>query len=1097
MKIGRIIGRSTRVLIAAGLFFAVIAIVCWPSSTYAEGPGKKASKLSSRLQILAEPDSHLGYAMTGVRTLNVAPEGPGSLIRNEFAELLVYVRTSDITPATLDALNDAGATIVHVAEEYQTITAYIAPQDLTVVAELDAVQSVKEEIQPYVTQSSLVLGVRNPAMPNRTADGCIPAALSEGYAQLGVDEVRETFGLDGTGITVGVLSDSYDNYDYAAAGAPPATNATTNIATGNLPGPGNPCGHALDVHVIKEGPASSDEGRAMLQIVHDLAPGAELAFATAYGGIFDFADQIRNLRSVAGADVIVDDIQYFIEPYFQDGPIAQAIAEVTADGAVYVTFAGNEHYELNDKAIGSYETPAFRPAACPSDLRLYGKLHVPQLEGDCHDFNAGPEIDSMNTFTLEVGGILFVNLQWAEPWYGVETDLDFYLIDDEGQVLGSPATDDNLAIQIPQEQIYYENLTGAQQTVHLVVNRFAGTATPRLKYVLIQDTEGILGADLTQAEGEDILGPTIFGHSSSTHAITVGAIEYNVGHVPQNFSSHGFPIHYFQPITAGFAAAALPQPEIRLKPDIVATNGGCTTFFGWQNDPSDCYRFYGTSAAAPHAAAVAALMLQRAHQHGISLTHRQIESMLEQSAQPVPGGTEASVGAGLIDAVAAVNQVVALPNLALTHSASHASISPGDVLTYTLVVRNNGSAEATDVVIMSTLPPETTVVAVSDGTAQEAQTILWSIPTLAAGTSQTHTVEVSVNEGLLQGSILAAVSRASAAQAISVTAGVDVSVYVDALQVWVTSSADGQPVTPGTVVTYTATFVNYLPQQVTGVTLESILPAELQYVEGSSTITLGSIVYDFETGTQAWSVGAEDGTPPMNWELGIPVRIAPPYTGKCTVWCFGGGPDQDHTPGMGLAAWGTDLDDLYSNGIVTGVALYSPIFDFSAQTGIQLSYWEWLESENNHYDTVSLQYSLGAGEWTTVWSSAEEDTRIDHVWSQTVQDAAYADQQPLVQWRWLLVTDGESGQFGGWYLDDVSITYSGVDQPVEGGTPPSLVSAEHGYSLAPNQTLTVTFAIELAESLPAEVEQLVYTLQGSADGQTAVTVPLTLEVMRP
>src|SRR5205807_9263943 len=84
----------------------------------------------------------------------------------------------------------------------------------------------------------------------------------------------------------------------------------------------------------------SDEGIAMMEIVHDLAPGANIIFATASTGVTNFANNILALRA-AGAKVIVDDFTYFNEGVFQDGPIAQAVNQVTASGAIYFSSAAN------------------------------------------------------------------------------------------------------------------------------------------------------------------------------------------------------------------------------------------------------------------------------------------------------------------------------------------------------------------------------------------------------------------------------------------------------------------------------------------------------------------------------------------------------------------------------------------------------------------------------------------------------------------------------------------------------------------------------------------------------------------------------------
>ena len=110
---------------------------------------------------------------------------------------------------------------------------------------------------------------------------------------------RAEFGVDGNGVKVGVLSDSFDH----ASGA--QTDTATDIASGDLPGPGNPCGNEEAVEVLTDSASGgSDEGRAMAQIVHDLAPGADLSFATAFTGTTAFANNIEALAA-AGAKVIV------------------------------------------------------------------------------------------------------------------------------------------------------------------------------------------------------------------------------------------------------------------------------------------------------------------------------------------------------------------------------------------------------------------------------------------------------------------------------------------------------------------------------------------------------------------------------------------------------------------------------------------------------------------------------------------------------------------------------------------------------------------------------------------------------------------------
>ena len=81
----------------------------------------------------------------------------------------------------------------------------------------------------------------------------------------------------------------------------------------------------------------------MLQIVHDVAPGAQLFFATADVSEAGFAANILALRDAPyNCDIIIDDVFYFDEPVFQDGIVAQAVNTVTAAGALYFSSAGNE-----------------------------------------------------------------------------------------------------------------------------------------------------------------------------------------------------------------------------------------------------------------------------------------------------------------------------------------------------------------------------------------------------------------------------------------------------------------------------------------------------------------------------------------------------------------------------------------------------------------------------------------------------------------------------------------------------------------------------------------------------------------------------------
>ena len=72
----------------------------------------------------------------------------------------------------------------------------------------------------------------------------------------------------------------------------------------------------------------------MAQIVHDVAPGARILFHTGTGGEAEMATAIRALQT-AGANIIAIDLGYPLEPFFQDGVVAQAVDEVAAKGVTF------------------------------------------------------------------------------------------------------------------------------------------------------------------------------------------------------------------------------------------------------------------------------------------------------------------------------------------------------------------------------------------------------------------------------------------------------------------------------------------------------------------------------------------------------------------------------------------------------------------------------------------------------------------------------------------------------------------------------------------------------------------------------------------
>ncbi|MCO4292177.1 S8 family serine peptidase [Solitalea sp. MAHUQ-68] len=394
-------------------------------------------------------------------------------------------------------------------------------------------------------------------------------ANTQGDAALRSNFLRNGYGLDGDSIKVGVLSDSYNTL--------PGNPAAVDVANGDLPGITNP-DFTDPVEVFGEYPFGrrSDEGRAMLQIIHDIAPKAKLAFRTGFVSAGDLAQGIRELQQ-ANCDVMVDDVTFITEPFFQDGVVTQAVNEVSALGVAYFTSAGN----FGNK---SYQA-TFNPAPSP-----------PGLTGSAHNFGGG---DVLQNISLQPGTYTIV-LQWQDPIYslgqtetGTVNDLDIYLTDDSGSTLFG-FNRDNLGGD-PIEILPF-TVTMAT-TTNILINRAAGTGNVALKYIIFRGEATINEYNAGTS--------TIIGQANAPAAFTIGAVRYSqtpaAGINPpliESYSSVGGPI----------TINGIP----RNKPDFTAPDGINTSVnlgsIDYEGDGLP--NFFGTSAAAPHAAAVAALMKQ-------------------------------------------------------------------------------------------------------------------------------------------------------------------------------------------------------------------------------------------------------------------------------------------------------------------------------------------------------------------------------------------------------------------------------------------------------------------------------------------------------
>jgi Ca2+-binding RTX toxin-like protein len=460
---------------------------------------------------------------------------------------------------------------------------------------------------------------------------------SQGDHAMLADTARTTYGFDGSGLTVGVLSDSFN----AKAGM------SGDIASGDLP---------ASTTILSDYTASgaTDEGRAMAQIVHDVAPGASIVFATAFNGMASFASNIVALAN-AGAKVIVDDVTYFYETAYQDGPIAQAIDQVVAGGAVYFAAAANN-------GRNGYEAAYSGSGTAGSYGELLAQLTTAATKG------------YMLPLTVAAGAQVILSLQWSQPaasvspGHGSQSDLDLFVVDINGNLIAQSVTRN--VNGDPIEVLGLTNSGTSAATAYVEVGLFSGIAPSDFKLMAMDNGAGAsFGAStLNLNDG------TIFGHAAAAGTIAVGAAYYAktpaYGVNPavlESYSSNGPTV-----ITYDAAGNALATPVVRSGPAIVAPDGGDTTFFYPGSNPDgDAYpNFFGTSAAAPHAAAVAALMLQA----NAALIAADIRNLMQDSARDMDDtstagfdqGFDNATGAGLLQADLALGYAATLTITATT-----------------------------------------------------------------------------------------------------------------------------------------------------------------------------------------------------------------------------------------------------------------------------------------------------------------------------------------------------------------------------------------------------------------------------------------------
>jgi PKD repeat protein len=451
------------------------------------------------------------------------------------------------------------------------VAGWVTPDRILPLAEVPSVREVRTVIQPRVRTGSVT---------------------SAGDTLLRAAELRDATGLSGAGIRVGVISDGVDSRKSAQA-------------TGDLP----PDNAGLTVLRNEVG---GDEGTAMLEIVHDIAPNASLVFHDCGWNVLEFNQAIDALAD-AGCRVIVDDIGWTDEPFFEDGVIATHVAEAVSErGVVYVSAAGND--------AGLHYQGLFR-----DDTQVRDDTH------NWHNFSSGAA-SSSNRLNVDLppGSSVTVVLEWSEPFGAASSNYDLALYSTADRSVPLAAA---LRVQDgdddPIEVLTWVNAGTTAMHAEVDVEKKQASAPARTLELFVYPHGG---ASLLPAN--TVANDSVYGHPAANGVVAVAAIDATdtTGGRIEPYSSRG-PVTIIAPLAA-----------TRQKPDCSGVDGVCVTGAG--SFPSG---FWGTSAAAPHAAGLAALLWSGRQ----DASGAQVRNALLATADDIgPLGADTVYGAGRLNATA-------------------------------------------------------------------------------------------------------------------------------------------------------------------------------------------------------------------------------------------------------------------------------------------------------------------------------------------------------------------------------------------------------------------------------------------------------------
>ena len=563
----------------------------------------KDPKLASHLVLLAEAAARAeasGQPLTANSPQEVLPrELQGMLAARRLrltdaGEVQVFVIVADASAGTRNALETLGTQIERVDEDANIVQAWVPAGRLRQIANLPSVRTVRLPDYAFVNAGSI---------------------QSEGDAVMNSDDVRTTFGVDGTAVTVGVISDGMAGLAASqGTGDLPAVDTATCNTFGGDPG------------------AEGAEGTAMLEIVHDIAPGASLMFGNfGFATVLDFNAAVDCLA--ANADVVVDDIGWFgVGPYDGTSLVsANTAAALNGPGPIrgYYTSVGNgaiSHYQE------SYVDSGFNITVPPAFINFWDAHEFDVMGGPKGTKHAG-QVSApadFNRFVLVPGGSASIILEWDDPWGSSANDYDlFFGVAPDIFVCSGDTQDGVGGNDFPVEGCGVQNPTGGDVAFDIFIGNYQGAAAP-VTFDLFLVCSGCFNLGNGNRLDFNTSGSSVANQGdaggSPASVVSVGAVRHSTPGTIEFFSSLGL------------------TEDGRLKPDLVAPDGVSVTGAG--GFPST---FFGTSAAAPHVAGVAALLLE-CSPAADRLTLRNL--LLKNAVDLGAAGPDNVYGNGRIDALA-------------------------------------------------------------------------------------------------------------------------------------------------------------------------------------------------------------------------------------------------------------------------------------------------------------------------------------------------------------------------------------------------------------------------------------------------------------